>query len=219
MLSRLCRGVRSLAEAGIKHTHPDSTADEVRRELTVRLYGEDVAFRLFGPKAVLEVVEVALAVAHALERIGVDYALGGSVATSLQGEPRSTNDIDFAVRLTAPNVEPFIKALGPDFEVDDEALREAIGKRRSANIVHLPSMTKIDLFIRGAEDLHPPCREALRNRTPPDAEALPLPQRWGRADWSGGLCAEPASKTCSCIAWATARSCSRSTKWVPGSSR
>jgi hypothetical protein len=102
--------------------------------------------------AVLEVVEVALAVAHALERIGVDYALGGSVATSLQGEPRSTNDIDFAVRLTALNVEPFIKALGPDFEVDDEALREAIGKRRSANIFHLPSMTKIDLFIRGAED-------------------------------------------------------------------
>lgn len=48
--------------------------------------------------AVLEVVEVALAVARALESIGVDYALGGSVATSLQGEPRSTNDIDFAVR-------------------------------------------------------------------------------------------------------------------------
>jgi hypothetical protein len=45
--------------------------------------------------AVLEVVEVALAVARALESIGVDYALGGSVATSLQGEPRSTNDIDF----------------------------------------------------------------------------------------------------------------------------
>jgi hypothetical protein len=101
--------------------------------------------------AVLEVVEVALAVAQALERIGVDYALGGSVATSLQGEPRSTNDIDFAVRLTALDVEPLIKALGPDFEVDDEALLEAIGKRRSANIFHLPSMTKVDLFIRGAE--------------------------------------------------------------------
>lgn len=101
--------------------------------------------------AVLEVVEVALAVAHALDRIGVDYALGGSVATSLQGEPRSTNDIDFAVRLSEVNVEPFIKALGPDFEVDDEALRDAIRKRRSANIFHLPSMTKVDLFIRGSE--------------------------------------------------------------------
>jgi hypothetical protein len=51
MLSRLCRGVRTLAEAGIRHTHPLSTAEEVRRELTARLYGEDVALRLLGPKA------------------------------------------------------------------------------------------------------------------------------------------------------------------------
>lgn len=36
----------------------------------------------------LEVVEVALAVARALEQCGIEYTLGGSVATSLQGEPR-----------------------------------------------------------------------------------------------------------------------------------
>jgi hypothetical protein len=101
--------------------------------------------------AVLEVVEVALAVARALERSGVEYTLGGSVATSLQGEPRSTNDIDFAVKLTEHDVRPFVQALGPDFDVDEEALVDAIRRRRSANIFHLPSMTKVDLFIRGGE--------------------------------------------------------------------
>lgn len=101
--------------------------------------------------ASLEVVDVAVLVARAIERIGVDYALGGSVATSLQGEPRSTNDIDFAVRLAEENVPSFCAALGPDFEVDAEALTDAIRRRRSANIFHLPSMTKVDLFIRGAE--------------------------------------------------------------------
>jgi hypothetical protein len=50
MLTRLCRGVRKLAE-GIRHQHPDFTAAEVRRELAVRLYGEDVAQRLLGSKA------------------------------------------------------------------------------------------------------------------------------------------------------------------------
>ncbi len=54
--------------------------------------------------AMLEVVEVAVLVARAFEKLGVDYALGGSVATSVQGEPRSTNDIDFAVRLTGSQV-------------------------------------------------------------------------------------------------------------------
>ena len=51
MLSRLCRGVRSLAEAGIRNAHPDITPADVRRELTSRLYGEEVALRLLGPKA------------------------------------------------------------------------------------------------------------------------------------------------------------------------
>lgn len=51
MLDRLCRGVRELAEAGIRHQHPTLTDPEVRRELAVRLYGEAVAERLFGAKA------------------------------------------------------------------------------------------------------------------------------------------------------------------------
>ncbi len=49
MMDRLCRGVRTMAEAGIRHAHPEYSDAEVRRELTVRLYGEDVALRLHGP--------------------------------------------------------------------------------------------------------------------------------------------------------------------------
>lgn len=50
MLNRLCRGVRELAEAGIRHQDPALTDAEVCRELAVRLYGEAVATRLFGAK-------------------------------------------------------------------------------------------------------------------------------------------------------------------------
>lgn len=101
--------------------------------------------------AVLEVVEVAVLVARAFEKLNLDYVLGGSVATSVQGEPRSTNDIDFAVRLSGPQVKPLVEALGADFEVDEQALLEAIQRGRSTNIFHFDSMTKVDLFIRGAE--------------------------------------------------------------------
>lgn len=50
MLTRLCRGVRALAEAAIRHSQPDLSAEEVRRELTVRLYGESVAQRVLGSR-------------------------------------------------------------------------------------------------------------------------------------------------------------------------
>ncbi len=100
---------------------------------------------------ILDASAVAVLVARAFERAGVEYALGGSVATSIQGEPRSTNDIDFAVRLTERQIPGLVEALGADFDVDELALEEAIRRRRSANIFHSPTVTKIDLFIRGSE--------------------------------------------------------------------
>lgn len=39
-------------------------------------------------------MSVALRVAGALEAAGVDYLVGGSMASSMAGEPRTTLDID-----------------------------------------------------------------------------------------------------------------------------
>jgi hypothetical protein len=46
-----------------------------------------------------DALDVALLVAAAIDRVGGEYFVGGSVASSLQGEPRATNDIDFVVVL------------------------------------------------------------------------------------------------------------------------
>ena len=45
-------------------------------------------------EARVDVVDVTLLFTAALERCGIEYFLGGSLASSLQGEPRSTNDVD-----------------------------------------------------------------------------------------------------------------------------
>ncbi len=97
----------------------------------------------------MDVVDVALLVAGALERRGVAYFLGGSLASSLQGEPRATNDIDLVVDLSEADVGPFVAELGPDFDVDEVALRRAVREGRTWNIIHVPAVTKIDLFVRG----------------------------------------------------------------------
>ena len=58
-----------------------------------------------------EVVSVVSRVARALEAVDVEYLVGGSVATSLYGEPRATRDVDIAVRLSAEKVAPLVKEL------------------------------------------------------------------------------------------------------------
>lgn len=60
-------------------------------------------------------LEVALLVAAAIESIGCEYFIGGSVASSLQGEPRATNDIDFVVAILPHQVRALAERLGPDF--------------------------------------------------------------------------------------------------------
>jgi hypothetical protein len=94
------------------------------------------------------VLEVALRVARACEAAGVEYFLGGSVASSLQGDPRATNDIDFVVDLQRDRVEALVAALGPDFDVDLDGLRTAVARRGSWNLFYVPDFTKIDLFVR-----------------------------------------------------------------------
>lgn len=44
-------------------------------------------------------------VAEVLDRAGMPYALGGSAASSILGEPRTTDDVDFAVFLPETRVD------------------------------------------------------------------------------------------------------------------
>lgn len=93
-----------------------------------------------------DVIDVALRVAKALESVGARYFVGGSLASSLDGQPRATNDIDFVIDIPIGKLGAFASALGPDFEIDDEMLRDAVLHGRSANIFYLPQVLKIDLF-------------------------------------------------------------------------
>ena len=93
-----------------------------------------------------DAVDVALRVAGALEQVGAGYFVVGSFASSLDGEPRATNDIDFVIDLKVGRLADFVAALGTDFEVDVDMLKDAVLHGRSANIFYLPLVMKIDFF-------------------------------------------------------------------------
>jgi hypothetical protein len=98
-----------------------------------------------------DVIDVALQVAAALDMVGAEYFVGGSLASSLQGDPRATNDIDFVIELPIGKIGDFRNALGSQFEVDTDMLRDAVLHARCANAFYLPIVTKVDFFGRGYE--------------------------------------------------------------------
>jgi hypothetical protein len=100
-----------------------------------------------------EPIEVTLAVAAVLERMGIEYLVGGSLATSLHGIPRSTLDVDIVADLRMSHLEGFVAALQADFFVDRDMVRDAIRRRSTFNILHLATMFKVDFFVVGADDL------------------------------------------------------------------
>ena len=103
------------------------------------------------PAIASDILDVALLVARAIEACGGQYFVGGSVASSLHGEPRATNDVDFVLSLPVGRARDLAVALGTDFEVDVEMLRTALLHASTANVFYLPLVTKIDFFGRGYE--------------------------------------------------------------------
>jgi len=95
-----------------------------------------------------EAIDAALIVAKAFEKLDVPYALGGSVASSMRGEIRSTRDVDIVCQLRASRVHSLRAALEPAFFVDERAIVDAVRALRSFNLVHRKTFMKVDVFVR-----------------------------------------------------------------------
>ncbi len=74
--------------------------------------------------------------------------LTGSLAMSFYARPRMTRDVDLVVALEAGKVERLMDALGAEYHADADAISAALGSARPWNILHLPTLVKIDLIPR-----------------------------------------------------------------------
>jgi hypothetical protein len=94
-----------------------------------------------------DAIRVTFEVARALEDLQVPYLVGGSIASSVHGIPRSTRDADLVVDLQPQDVQPLVAALKANFYIDDERIQHAIRRRSSFNLIHHPTGLKIDIFL------------------------------------------------------------------------
>ncbi|MEN6500094.1 MAG: hypothetical protein ABFC65_06120 [Rectinema sp.] len=94
-----------------------------------------------------EPVEVTLKVTEVFEKLGVPYLIGGSLASTLYGMVRTTQDSDIVAEIRIEHLQPFVAALQDEFYVDDEIIAESIQRHSSFNIIHRETMFKVDVFI------------------------------------------------------------------------
>lgn len=94
-----------------------------------------------------EPVEVTLKVTGVLEKLGVPYLIGGSLASTLYGMVRTTQDSDVVAEMRLEHLQQFVAALQDEFYVDDEMIAESIQRNSSFNIIHRETMFKVDVFI------------------------------------------------------------------------
>ena len=71
-------------------------------------------------------LELVILVGEILERHGVSYALGGSLASSFFGMPRSTVDVDLAVDVPLAAHDALLEDLGTVFYVPEDSARAAL---------------------------------------------------------------------------------------------
>ncbi len=95
-----------------------------------------------------ETTRITLLVAQTLEQIGIPYAVGGSLASSLHGVMRSTLDVDIVADMRLEHIQPLVTALSKEFYADDEMMKDAIEHHGSFNLIHFETAFKVDIFIR-----------------------------------------------------------------------
>jgi len=94
-----------------------------------------------------DILEVTFKVVSALEKLKIRYCIGGSLASSAFGVPRSTLDVDMVADIRPDQAAAVESLLKGEFYVDADSITRAIEQKSSFNIIHLESLFKIDIFI------------------------------------------------------------------------
>jgi hypothetical protein len=101
----------------------------------------------------------------ALNRVGIRYAIGGSLASSARSIWRTTMDVDLIAAISPAQTEAFVKSLGKDWYADMDEVRASIAAGRSFNVIHMRNVQKVDVF---------PAREPFHRTQLDRATMLPL---------------------------------------------
>ncbi|MEM6854690.1 MAG: nucleotidyltransferase [Planctomycetota bacterium] len=111
-------------------------------------------------------------VTTSLEEAGIPYMVTGSLASSIHGEPRTTQDIDIVISPTTSTLTKFLNDFAEErFYVSPDAAHTALQQRGMFNIIEFSSGWKIDLIVRKNRGFS---LEEFERRLETEFEGMPL---------------------------------------------
>ncbi|MDR3688237.1 MAG: hypothetical protein P4L46_02575 [Fimbriimonas sp.] len=98
----------------------------------------------------MTVIEIVADVTRRLETAGIPYAIGGSLASSVWGQMRLTNDADIVVLLPGSDPSILIEAFPEQYDLNESEIATALvslDEFRVVQLLHKDEAFKIDLFL------------------------------------------------------------------------
>jgi hypothetical protein len=148
------KGCLELSLIGLKQRYPDASPSKLRYEFaraTLKSLFPDSIYQVISQYhhtlMLTDPISLALDVAEILNALDIPYLIGGSVASTLMGEMRATEDVDIVADLKIEKVVLLLQSLQPRFYVSEDAVRDAIRYKRSFNLIDNESLGKVDIFI------------------------------------------------------------------------
>jgi hypothetical protein len=88
-------------------------------------------------------------ISAALERSEIPYMVTGSMASSMYGVPRATNDVDIIIAPTREQMETFIQLMQRlQFYIAREEVTAALANRTMFSVMDFPNGWKADLIVQ-----------------------------------------------------------------------
>jgi hypothetical protein len=95
--------------------------------------------------------ELLKEITNLLTKEKIPYMITGSVSVIFYGRPRASHDIDFIIEgklKDVPKIQnAFAKLPHREFIADPNLIETAIANRQQFNVLHLPTMLKLDFWI------------------------------------------------------------------------
>lgn len=152
IFSNWSKGCWEMCLLAIQNRYPQCTNKFLREQfllITLKQDIKDYVNSAYCEQKIMinDPISLTLVMVDILEHLEIPYLVGGSVASSLLGEPRSTQDIDLVADIKITQIDAFIEAIQPRFYVSESAVKTAIEYQQSFNIIDNESLVKFDIFI------------------------------------------------------------------------
>jgi hypothetical protein len=171
IIDSMVRGGRELADLGLKLRKPDATPREclehwIRLTVPEPLVSKALETTVDTPESATgEVRDLA----RKLNPLGIELVIGGSVASSLYSNPRYTQYADVSVEAFSGREAEVVRQLEGHYVISLAAVRSAVQRRSTFNVLRKVTSFKIDIFIQADR----PYDRAARERRRPLATEYP----------------------------------------------